>query len=97
MLADIVKNNINILMISETKLDSFFPKGQFQLHGYSEPYRFGRNGNDGGILLFIPEDMPSKLIESQIRIEVFFIELSQRGKLLLGVIHLARTQNFPKN
>ena len=24
-------------MTSETKLDSFFPNGQFQIHGYSEP------------------------------------------------------------
>ena len=69
-------------MISEAKLDSFFPKGQFQLHSYSEPYRFDRNGNDGGILLFIPEDMPSKFTESRTRIELFFIEISQRGKLL---------------
>ena len=40
-------------MISETKLDSSFPNGQFQIHGYSEPYRFDRNGNGGGILVFI--------------------------------------------
>ena len=30
-------------MISETKLDSFFPNGQFQIDGYSEPYRLDRN------------------------------------------------------
>ena len=53
MLSDIIKNNIVILMISETKLDSSFPNGQFQIHGYSEPYRFDRNGNGGGILVFI--------------------------------------------
>ena len=34
---DIIKNNIDILMISETKLGSSFPKGQFQIHGYCEP------------------------------------------------------------
>ena len=39
-------------MISETKLDSFFPNGHFQIHGYSEPYRFDRNGNGGGMLVF---------------------------------------------
>ena len=42
-------------MISETKLDSSFPNGQFQIHGYSEPYRLDRNGNGGGILVFIRE------------------------------------------
>ena len=67
-------------MISETKLDSSFPNGQFQIHGYSEPYKFDRNGNGGGILVFIREDIPSKLVESQMKIEGFFIELNLRGK-----------------
>ena len=30
-------------MISETKRDSSFPNGQFEIHGYSEPYTFDRN------------------------------------------------------
>ena len=55
LLSDIMKNNINILMISERKLDFSFPKGQFQLHGYSEPYKFDRNGNGGRTTSFIPE------------------------------------------
>ena len=67
-------------MISETKLDSSFPKGQFQIHGYSEPYRLDRNGNGGGILVFIREDIPTKLIDSQMKIEGFFIELNLRRK-----------------
>ena len=50
-LADQVKGNSDILMISETKLDESFPPGQFLLHGYSAPFRFDRNGNGGGILL----------------------------------------------
>ena len=63
-------------MISETKLDSSFPKEQFHLHGFSEPYSLDRNGNGGGILVFIREDIPSKLIKSQMKIEVFFVELN---------------------
>ena len=49
-------------MISQTKLDPSFPTGQLHIHGFSEPYRFDRNGNGGGILLYIREDIPSKLI-----------------------------------
>ena len=67
-------------MISETKLDSSFPNGQFQIHGYSEPYRLDKNGNGGGILVFIREDIPTKLIDYQMKIEEFFIELNLRGK-----------------
>ena len=62
LLANIVKDKIDILMIFETKLDLSFPKGQFHLHGFSEPYRLDRNGNGGGILVFICEDIPCKLI-----------------------------------
>ena len=80
LLANIVKDKIDILMISETKLDSSFPKGQFHLHGLSERYRLDRNGNGGGILVFIREDIPFKLIESQMRIEGFFIELNLKRK-----------------
>ena len=67
-------------MISETKLDSSFSKGQFKLHGYSESYIFYWHGNSGGILLFIREDIPSKLKESQLRREGFFTELNLRRK-----------------
>ena len=59
-------------MISERKLDFSFPKGQFQLHGYSEPYKSDRNGNGGRTTLFIPENIQSKP-ESQIRIEGLFL------------------------
>ena len=80
LLANIIKDKIDILMISETKLDSSFPKGQFHLHGFSEPYRLDRNGNGGGILVFIREDIPSKLIELQMEIEGFFVELNLKRK-----------------
>ena len=44
-------------MISETKLDPYFPNGPFHIDGFSEPYRFDRNSNGGAILLYIHEDI----------------------------------------
>ena len=44
-LAHQVKGNIDILMISETKLDESFPSGQFLLDGYNVPFRSDRDGN----------------------------------------------------
>ena len=35
-LVDIINNNTDILMISETKLDPSFPNGQFHIHGFSD-------------------------------------------------------------
>ena len=33
---------------------------QFLIEGYSEPYRFDRNGNRGSVLIYVQEDIPSK-------------------------------------
>ena len=74
LLSDMIKNNTDILMISETKFDLSFPNGHFQIHCYSELYRFDRNGNGGEILVFIREDIPTKLIDFQMKTEGFFIE-----------------------
>ena len=79
-LINIINNNIDILMISETKLDPSFPTGQFHIHGFSEPYRFDRNSSGGGILLYIREDIPSKLILTKMTIEGFFVEINLRKK-----------------
>ena len=82
-----ITNNIDILMISETKLDSSFPEGQFLIPGYSSPYRLDRNCRGGGVMLFVREDIPSKLllIDNQ-AIEGFYFETNLRKKkwLLCG-------------
>ena len=45
----LVKDNIDISMLSETKLDSSFPHVQFSIEGYSKPYRLDRARNGGGL------------------------------------------------
>ena len=67
-------------MISETKLHPSFPTGQFHTHGFSEPYRFDRNSSGGGILLYIREYIPSKLISTKMTILGFFVEINLRKK-----------------
>ena len=37
-----VKNNLDILMVSETKIDATFPESQFLMEGFSTPYRLDR-------------------------------------------------------
>ena len=54
-----INGNTDIFMISETKLDETFPAVQFSLQGFCDPYRFDRNHNGGGIMLYIREDIPS--------------------------------------
>ena len=67
-------------MISETKLDPSFATGQFYIHGFSERYRLDGNGNSGGRLQYIREDIPSKLILTKMTIQEFFVEINLRKK-----------------
>ena len=75
-----INNNIDLLMISETKIDNSFPTMQFHIEGYCI-YRLDQNEYGSGILLYVREDIPSKLIPMQSSpIEGFFIELNLRNK-----------------
>ena len=62
MLQEVIGNNIDILLISETKLDASFPSCQFILDRFTPPYRLDRRHHGGGIMLFVREDIPSKLL-----------------------------------
>ena len=77
-------NNLDILLISETKTDSPFPTAQFQIEGYTT-YRLDRNANGGGILFYIREDMQSTPLNFDMSIESFFIEVNIRKKKWLVV------------
>ena len=67
-------------MVPETKIDSSFPSAQFHLEDYTTPYRLDRNVNSGGILLYIREDIPSKLLNTDLSTEGFFVEIRLRKK-----------------
>ena len=59
MLSDQIKSNIDVLLVSETKIDDSFPIGNFLIDGFSSPYRLDRNSNGGGLMLFVREDISS--------------------------------------
>ena len=91
MLADLVVGKVDVLLVSETKIDVTFPTSQFQIPGYTTPYRLDRTiagGAGGGILLYIREDIPSKLLYSQQthnNIECLFVEINlYKKKWLIG-------------
>ena len=68
-------------MISETKLDERFQTSQFFMKGFSSPHSLDRNCNGGGILLYIREDIPSKLLSIERDLtEAFFVEINLRSK-----------------
>ena len=57
-----IKGFVDVFMISETKFDVSFPGCQFFIEGYHTPFRLERSGNDGGIVLYVREDIPTKII-----------------------------------
>ena len=61
-LCEFCKDNLEVLLITETKLDSAFPRAQFHIPGYCSPCRLDRNSHGGGSLLYVSEDLPSKLL-----------------------------------
>ena len=87
ILSDMVGEKVDILLISETKLDDTFPKSQFLLQGYSEPSRLDRTANGGGLLLYLRNDIPTKplpLISGNIECIILEVTISQKKWLLIG-------------
>ena len=68
------------MVISDTKLDESFPNGQFIIPGYALPCRLDRNQFGGGIMVFVREDIPSRVLSLNKSIESLFIELNVRKK-----------------
>ena len=77
LLSEQVKGSIDILMVSGTELDDSFPESQFLIEGFHSPFRFDRNRNGGGIMLYVREDIPAKLLSHDFPCaESFFVEIN---------------------
>ena len=67
-------------MIPETKLDESFPSMQFNIDKHNI-FGSDRNAKGGGILIYVRDDIPCKLIPMRnSTIEGFFIEPKLRKK-----------------
>ena len=87
-LVSLVKDKVDILLVSETKLDDTFPLNQFTIDGYSEPIRLDRNCHGGGLIFFTRDDLPCRVLSHNLPkdVEGIFIELTLRKTkwLLMG-------------
>ena len=66
-------------MVSETKLDDSLPVSQFNVDGFSTPFRLDRNKNGRGIILYIRSYMIASEVSSFAfpnDIKAFFIEMN---------------------
>ena len=85
-LRNLVVGNIDILLISETKIDASFPKKQFIIDGYTLPYRLDKSEKSGGLLLYVREDIASRAVKTNFTKEGIFLELNfkKRKWLMFG-------------
>ena len=80
----------DILIITEAKLDDTVL--YFHINGYSMPYRLGKNRNGRGVIIYVREDVPSKVLRKNSfpnDIEGIFVEINFRKSkwLFSGTYH----------
>ena len=78
MLTSLIANEIDVLLLSETKLDKTFPLKQFLISGFAKPLRLYRNSRGGGIMLFIRDNISFRLLKPgnlPSNTEALFIEI----------------------
>ena len=82
-LTSVISDKLDVLLLSETKIDETFPSDQFLNPGFSKSIRLDRNSRDGGIRLLIRNNIPFKLIKNELvssNTEAIFVEISLRKK-----------------
>ena len=62
MLSSIVEGKLDVLLISETKINESFSSASFEIPGFATPYRVDKTANEGGVMLYVRSDIPSKLV-----------------------------------
>ena len=81
MLNFLIINEIDVLLLSETKIAEMFPLKWFLISGFAKPLWLDRNSRGGGIILFIKDIIPFRLLrggDPPSNTEALFIEINLR-------------------
>ena len=78
----LIDDNMDIILLSETKLNDTFHVSQFLIHGFHAPYRADSTANGGGLFLFVREHLPTREIkvEFSTKIEAIVIEINLKKR-----------------
>ena len=81
---------VDFLAVSETKLDSSFPTGQFNLPGFRTPYTKDLSVKSGGLLVYVNSKIPSKVLKtpdcpSDIQVIPVEINLKKQKWLVIAI------------
>ena len=69
--------NVDLLMVSKTKVDRIVPEWQFHIDDYTSLYRLDQKCNGGDIMTYVRKDIPPKLNEIRNSILGIFIKLTR--------------------
>ena len=58
-MSSLISENVDILIVVETKLDSSFPTTQFVIPGFHHPFRLDINRRSGGLLVYVKGSIPA--------------------------------------
>ena len=86
-LVELMRGRLDILVLTETKLDHTFPEKQFLIPGYKKPFRLDRNVNGGGVMIYVREDIPCDALSkysTPARLEAIFVEINLRKEKFFG-------------
>ena len=103
-LIDMIESSIDFLLVTETKLDDTFLRGQFHIDGFAKPVRLDRTRNGGGLMVFMRNDLPCDELKSHEfpdGTECTFLEMRIRQSKWLIVVgynpHKDNIQGFLEN
>ena len=82
----IINPNFDIFLVSGTKLDESFPNNQFSLSGY-RMFRQDRNCFEGGLCIYVKENIMSKQLNLHLEkeTEAIYLEINIRLRKWLTV------------
>ena len=93
---ELIKNKIDVGLISETTVDESFPNQQFKINGY-KMFRKDRDRFGGGLMFYVSEQIPSKVLSLESiskDIELILLEFTVKNQRWLCVgIYRPPSQN----
>ena len=64
---------MDVLVLTETKLDDSFPNSQFLVDGFSEPFRIDRNRFGDGLMIYVKQHPEAELLTNMTKKQLFCI------------------------
>ena len=93
---ELIKNKIDVGLISETTVDESFPNQQFKINGY-KMFRKDRDRFGGGLIFYVNKQIPSKVLSLEpipMDIELILLEFTVKNQRWLCVgIYRPPSQN----